>query len=107
MEKELYNFKSYQTNKNGLLNNKDIKKPDDFVKIHSKFNEQENSNQFLNTLNSLKAKCIELYYNENFWNCINPFRHDTDPTERYCYYCLSLTCCLIWIIIFIFATHSS
>jgi len=54
-------------------------------------------------LNLIKKKSIEIYENEELRTCLNPFRNDSDPTSRYCYYCLTATCCLIWFMLFYIA----
>lgn len=57
---------------------------------------------FWKTVDRVKEKCIELKNNENFRSCINPFRHDQDPTMRYVYYCLSATSALILFLLLYF-----
>lgn len=50
-----------------------------------------------------KDKFFEIKNNENVRICINPFRNDPDPYARYCYYCMTVTCCFIWFMLFYMA----
>lgn len=65
-------------------------------------NTSESSFDFWKAVDWVKEKCIELKNNESFRTCLNPFRHDEDPTMRYVYYCLSATAAFILFLLIYF-----
>ena len=71
--------------------------------VHSELNNEGETPLWEKAWKWTKEKLVEIKNNENFRTCINPFRNDSDPYARYCYYCMTITCCFIWFMLFYMA----
>lgn len=95
--------KNQAENKNSLLEKESNFSYKKLNQVHS----EEETPQWEKAWNWIKIKFVEVKNNENVRTCVNPFRNDPDPYARYCYYCMTATCCFIWFLIFYMAMSTS
>ena len=65
-----------------------------------KTNDHENNFNSTNYWKKLKCLCVEIWNDESFRFCINPFRNEENRCLEYCYLSVSFVCILIFCIIF-------